>query len=97
MMFKAITKYLQQTTSASSLSLFRVLFGFLMLISLIRFWSKGWIKELYLEPLLHFSYYGFEWVKPLGSWTYFLFVICIIASFFICVGFKYRFSIIVFF
>ncbi len=89
--------YIQKTTSSSPLSVFRFFFGFLMCISIIRFWSKGWIKELYIDPTFHFSYYGFEWVKPLGDTTYLLFFICFISSFFICIGLKYRFSIILFF
>ncbi|MEL6974270.1 MAG: HTTM domain-containing protein, partial [Bacteroidota bacterium] len=42
-------------------------------------------------------YYGFEWVKPLGNWTYLLFVLCILASICILVGYKYRWAIVVFF
>ena len=56
----------------------RILFGALMFASLVRFWANGWIEKLYLEPLFHFSFYGFEWVKPLGIYTYLLFVVCAI-------------------
>ena len=28
----------------------------------IRFWAKGWIEKLYIDPVFHFKYYGFEWV-----------------------------------
>ena len=89
--------YIQKQTSSSPLAVFRFFFGLLMSVSIIRFWSKGWIEELYLEPTFHFSYYAFEWVKPLGDFTYFIFFICLLSSFFIALGFKYRFSIIVFF
>ena len=68
-----------------------------MCYSIIRFWRKGWIKTLYLDPNFHFSYYGFEWVKPLGEYTYLLFIICFISSLFITIGFKYRISILMFF
>ena len=68
--------YIQKNTSSSPLSVFRFFFGFLMCVSIIRFWSKGWIKKLYIDPTFHFSYYGFEWVKPLGDTTYLLFFIC---------------------
>ncbi len=89
--------YIQKEVSSSPLSVFRFFFGFLMSVSIIRFWSKGWIKELYIDPSFHFSYYGFEWVKPLGDFTYLLFFICFISSVFICLGLKYRISIIIFF
>ena len=65
--------------------------------SIIRFWSKGWIEELYILPEFHFSYYGFEWVKPIGEYTYILFLICFISTVFITLGYKYRVSIITFF
>ena len=80
--------YIQKQTSSSPLAVFRFFFGLLMSVSIIRFWSKGWIEELYLEPTFHFSYYAFEWVKPLGDFTYFIFFICLLSSFFIALGFN---------
>lgn len=55
---------LNRPVSADGLACFRALFGALMLISVLRFAGKGWIAELYLEPDFHFSYLGFDWVKP---------------------------------
>ena len=68
-----------------------------MSISIVRFWLKGWIEELYINPTFHFSYSFFEWVKPFGEYTYLLFLICFISALLVCVGLKYRLSIIVFF
>lgn len=68
-----------------------------MLISIVRFAANGWIEKLYMEPDFFFSYYGFEWVQPLGEWTYLIFVICGLSAFFVALGFKYRISILVFF
>ena len=65
--------------------------------SIIRFWRKGWIEEFYILPEFHFSYYGFEWAKPIGEYTYILFLICFISTVFITLGYKYRVSIITFF
>ena len=65
--------------------------------SIIRFWRKGWIEEFYILPEFHFSYYGFEWAKPIGEYTYILFLICFISTVFITLGYKYRVSIIIFF
>lgn len=92
-----LKSYLSQTESSSILAVYRFFFGLLMFISVIRFWYKGWIEELYLDPVFHFSYFGFEWVQPLGVYTYILFFICGLSSLFICIGFKYRLSIIIFF
>ena len=68
-----------------------------MTLSMIRFVSKGWVEKLYLEPSFHFSFYGFEWVKPFGEMTYLLFLICCVSAFFVAIGYKYRLSIIIFF
>ncbi len=92
-----ITKYLNKKQDSSSLAIFRLGFGFLMLLSVIRIWYKGWIKELYIDPSFHFSYYGFEWIKPIGEYTYLIFLICAISSFCVAIGYKYRISIILLF
>jgi len=89
--------YLQQQTNAAPLAVFRIGFGLLMCYSIIRFWVKGWIETIYIEPKFHFSYYGFEWIQPLGNYTYILFLICGISAFCVALGLKYRWSIIVFF
>ena len=92
-----IKNYLNQTQDSSSLALFRIGFGVLMTLSMIRFVSKGWVEKLYLEPSFHFSFYGFEWVKPFGEMTYLLFLVCCVSAFFVALGYKYRLSIIIFF
>lgn len=89
--------YIHQKTEAAPLAVFRILFGVLMVISIIRFWSYGWIDKLYIQPKFFFSYYGFEYIKPLGQFTYLLFLICAIAAFMVAIGYKYRISIIIFF
>ncbi|QNL23052.1 HTTM domain-containing protein [Hyphobacterium sp. CCMP332] len=96
-MFQGIRSYLQSTTKAAPLAAFRILFGLLMFVSLIRFALNGWIEKLYIEPKFFFHYYGFEFVKPLGNFTYLIFFICAIASLGVALGYKYRLSIIVFF
>ncbi len=68
-----------------------------MFYSIIRFWLKGWIETLYIQPSFHFSYYGFDWVKPLDNYTYMLFLICGLSAFLVAIGFKYRLSILLFF
>ena len=92
-----IRLYLQKTSHAAPLAVFRICFGLMMLGSLIRFWSYGWIEKLYIQPKFHFSYYGFEWIEPLGNYTYILFVICGLSAFFVAIGLKYRLAIIAFF
>lgn len=92
--FKA---YSNKQIDSAPLAVFRILFGIMMLFSIVRFWANGWIEKLYLAPSFHFSFYGFEWVKPLGNYTYLLFVICGLAALFVALGLKYRIAIITFF
>ena len=92
-----INNYLNSHTNSSPLAVFRIGFGLMMLYSIFRFWYKGWIDTLYIEPQFHFKYYGFEWVRDLGDYTYLIFIVCIVSSIFITIGFKYRLSIIFFF
>ena len=83
--------------SASPLVTFRFGFGLLMLLSILRFWAYGWIDKLYLQPNFHFTYRYFEWVRPLGAWTYGLFAVTALAAACVMVGYRYRLAIAVFF
>ncbi len=85
-----MSNYFQKSTSAAPLSVFRITFGLLLFVSMIRFWSKGWINELYIKPKYFFSFYGFEFVKPLGEYTYVLFAICAACALLVAIGFYYR-------
>lgn len=92
-----IQNYLKQHSSAATLAFYRLAFGLMMLLSLIRFASYGWIKKFYITPEFHFTYYGFEWVKPIGNYTYLLFVTAGLAAFFVAIGYKYKWAILTFF
>lgn len=96
-MKSSIGKYLNSYVDAAPLAVFRIFFGVLMFASIVRFWLNGWIEKLYIAPKYFFSYYGFEWVKPLGDFTYLLFIICGVSALLVAVGYKYRFSIVIFF
>ncbi len=88
---------MQTETSAAPLVVLRTGFGLMMLMSLVRFWANGWIDKLYLQPEFFFSYRYFEWVKPLGMWTYALFAVTGCAAACITVGYRYRVAMILFF
>jgi hypothetical protein len=92
-----ISSYLSKRQESTSLALFRLGFGLLMTFSIIRFWFKGWIQTMYIDPSFHFTFYGFEWVTPIGEYTYFLFFICGLSAFFVAIGYRYYISIIIFF
>lgn len=92
-----INTYLNKKTGAATLAAFRILFGVLMLLGLVRFLSKGWVYKFYIAPKLHFKYYGFSWVATWGNYTYILFAVAIIACVAIILGYKYRISMLLFF
>jgi hypothetical protein len=97
-MFMNIFKYnFKEQTNAAPLAIFRLFFGFMMFASIVRFWANGWIEKLYLTPKFQFSYLGFSWIKPIGDYTYLLFIICGVSAVFVAIGYKYRIAIIIFF
>ncbi|SRR6056297_72274 len=96
-MKEVLNKYIKTPVEAAPLAVFRILFGVMMLFSIIRFWSYGWIDKLYVQPNYFFSYYGFEWIKPIGEYTYLIFGICALAAICVAIGYKYVTAITVFF
>jgi hypothetical protein len=89
--------YFQKTTSAAPLAIFRIAFGILLFGSVVRFWAKGWIYDLYIAPKYFFPFYGFEFVTPLGDFTYMLFALCAASALMVALGLFYRVSSIVLF
>lgn len=96
-MYQKLKVYLNSYTDAAPLSFYRIAFGLMMFCSLVRFALNGWISKFYINPEFHFKYYGFSWVKPLGIYTYLLFIICAISALMVAAGYKYRLGIITFF
>ncbi|MGC3947871.1 MAG: HTTM domain-containing protein [Chryseolinea sp.] len=92
-----VTPYFQRSTSAAPLAVFRVILGGMLLLSIVRFWMNGWIESVYILPKHHFSFYGFEFIKPLGTYTYAVFAICGLAAFMVTLGIFYRAAIITLF
>ena len=90
--------FINKPISIAPLVVFRVLFGFIMFVSVMRFVLNGWVDSQYLMPRFFFSYYGFEWVKPLGeTGIYALFIIMAIAALLVMAGAFYKLSATVFF
>jgi hypothetical protein len=98
MAIKRIREFLSAPVSPAPLAVFRMLFGALMLISVIRFAAMGWIDSMYIQPKVFFPYFGFEWIKPLaGAAMYVVFGIMALACVGIAIGLFYRISSILFF
>ena len=56
--------WLARPVDAASLHVFRRLFGLLMLASVIRFAVRGWIADIYVDPAVHFPFWGLDWLRP---------------------------------
>ncbi|HEY0743412.1 MAG TPA: HTTM domain-containing protein [Chryseosolibacter sp.] len=89
--------YFQRYTPSSTLAVFRIVLGALMFFGIARFWANGWIEELYVLPKHFFPFYGFEFVRPLGEFTYVLFAVCAISSLLVALGLFYRVAIVLLF
>ncbi|OJJ15355.1 HTTM domain-containing protein [marine bacterium AO1-C] len=95
---KNITTHFFKSVSIAPLITFRIIFGALMLYSTIRFIAKGWVYSHLVAPKLHFTYFGFSWVKPLPEMLmYGVFGLMLLACVGIILGCFYRLSAIAFF
>lgn len=91
-------KHLTSHTSTAPLAVFRALFGFVMAVSIVRFALNGWIYELYVQPTYYFTFYGFDWVVPLGEvGMSALFLLMGLAALGIMLGWYYRIAVVLFF
>jgi HTTM domain/Vitamin K-dependent gamma-carboxylase, lumenal domain len=82
----------------ASIVYFRIAFGAIMLWEVWRYFKKGWIKSYYIDPTLHFTYYGFDWVRPWpGEGMYLHFLALGALATFILLGLWYRISAALFF
>ena len=93
-----LRRKLRQPVDILPLALFRIAFGSLMCVSSLRFVLNGWVDSVYLAPEFHFSYLGFEWVKPLpAAGMALLYASLIILAALIALGLAYRPAMILFF
>ncbi|MDP4685743.1 MAG: HTTM domain-containing protein, partial [Salibacteraceae bacterium] len=95
---RAIHSITSAKVSIAPLVTFRVLFGLIMLASVIRFWLNGWIETQYIEPSFHFKYFGFYWVPEISATgLYIVFFTMAVSALGIALGAFYRVSAVLFF
>ncbi len=71
----------------------RIAFGVVMVIEVVRFFAHGWIPKYYIAPVFHFTYQGFDWVRPWpGNGMYLHFAALGVCALGIMLGFAYRIS-----
>lgn len=77
----------------ASLTWFRICFGLVMVWQSAKYLVLGWVEETYVEPRLHFTFFGFDWVRPWpGEGMTYHFLAMIALSAFVAAGFAYRVS-----
>lgn len=90
-MLNSIKNTLTKQTHIAPLAVFRTVFGAIMLFSTLRFMANGWVHDMYVEPKFFFTYFGFEWVKPLPELgMYLLFSALAISFLFQAAGIFYK-------
>ncbi|MGC6419856.1 MAG: HTTM domain-containing protein [Chitinophagales bacterium] len=89
---------LKRSLSIGPLVVFRIGFGLMAFMSLVRFYHNGWIKEQFLESTFHFKYFGFHWVSVAEpNVLYGLFFLLMISALFVAFGLLYRITSVLFF
>ncbi|MCB9641498.1 MAG: HTTM domain-containing protein [Myxococcales bacterium] len=93
-MWNRFCAHLEEPVDIALAAVWRVLFGLLLFVSVLRFFLYDWIYQLYQQPRLFFPYEGFEWVRPWpGSWMTIHFVLMGLFALGIALGAWYRLSV----
>lgn len=83
--------------NASNLALFRILFGLLMVVEMVRYYNR-YIYVHCIKPTFHFHFFGFSFVEPLSPHG--MYVVCAIliaSAALVSVGLLFRISCWTFF
>jgi hypothetical protein len=76
---------------------FRIGFGGIMFWEMMRFCVHDWVKTHFIEPHMHFTYYGFDWIRPWPGIGMHIHVYVLAAlALFIVLGLFYRVATILF-
>ena len=75
----------------ASLGVFRIAFGLVGLLSVVRLVDRGWATTRYAGPTHRFTYLGFGWVpKPSPAGMLVLLAVVGVAAALVTVGWHYR-------
>lgn len=86
-----VGRFITSPVDIASLAAFRLLFGAMMAIGMVRFIAKGWVTQFYVEPKFYFSYPGFAWIHPWPDvWMHAHFILLALLAVGIALGFFYR-------
>ena len=81
----------------SALIVFRICFGFLIMIEAVSGIWSGWVYSTLIEPKFTFNFIGFDFLQPLpGYWMYAYYGVMAVLGILIMLGYKYRWSMVSF-
>lgn len=84
-----------QQIDNTGISIFRILFGLLLMLEGFGAILTGWVREVFILPEFTFSFIPFSFLQPLpGNGMYIYFIILGILGAAIMLGYKYRIAII---
>jgi vitamin K-dependent gamma-carboxylase len=93
--FAYYRSFLFERIDNSSLIVFRMIFGLLIFLESGGAILTGWVKETFIEPTLHFTFIGFEWLRPLpGYGMYWYYGVMAIFGLMVMLGLFYRLSMV---
>jgi hypothetical protein len=67
-----IERLLFERVDAAPLVVWRIAFGVLMIAECVGSMLSGWVKHAFVEPRWHFTYTGFDWVRPIPGFSPYL-------------------------
>lgn len=80
----------------ASLAAFRVVFGLGVAVYAMKSLLRGEVRMIFVEPQYHFSYWGFEWIKPWpGNGMYLHFAALALSGLLVAAGVAYRVTSVV--
>jgi hypothetical protein len=98
MRLNALVARLFAPIDISSIVVFRIAFGLIMVWEMNRYITYGWIDSIYLEPEFLFPYQNFEWVQSWrGDWLHVHFYALAALGLMISLGLWYRIATVLFF
>ena len=82
----------------AALAAFRIVFGLVLLASVLRFIANGWVSRFFVERTFYFKYWGFEWVRPWSETGMYAHVGALaVLAVLVTIGWFYRAAIVLFF
>ncbi|QHT69402.1 HTTM domain-containing protein [Rhodocytophaga rosea] len=91
----AYRNFLFERVDNSPLIVFRMVFGLLIFLESGGAILTGWVKETFIDPTIHFTFIGFEWLRPLpGYGMHGYYALMAVLGLMVMLGLFYRFSIV---